>query len=317
MRAIIYSRWGSPDVLTLADIHPPPLAPDAVRIAVEWSAVNPLEWKVLSGMYKLLCRGGWPRRIGAEGSGRVVAVGARVKELKAGMRVVFGLTPMDGRFGGWAEQTDAPASRVMAVPEGVDLRDAATLPIAALTAWLMCRMTHVGTGKSVLVTGASGGVGSFAVQIAKSLGAQVTATGSERNRSAIMQLGADEFFDYRSSPIEKSGRRWDAIVDCVNSLPRPLSRGLLTERGRYVDTDPRPLTMLRDLLRTALGSRAWQTVAVNMQKEGMHALFDLLRAGKLKPLIARELSLDQAPDALRDVLSGHAVGKSILKIRPS
>lgn len=313
MKAQSYDRWGGPEALRLGELSLRPLAAGSVRIDLAWAGVNPADCKVMSGMYKLLCRGGFPRRIGLEGSGHIAAVGSGVAGLTSGMPVVFGLNPLDGRSGAWAEQADVPAQRVLPLPQGIALRDAAVLPIAALTAWLMCRITGVKPGQDVLVSGASGGVGHFAVQIARSLGARVTATGGERNRSFIEALGAEAFLDYRQTPPENSGRRWDSILDCVNSL-RPFNARLLKAGGSYVDTDPRPLTMLGDRLHNVLASRKRHTVAVDIQNEGMQALFQLLASGQLKPAITREYPLARASDAARESLTGHVVGKLLLKI---
>jgi NADPH2:quinone reductase len=316
MKAFVYTQWGGVEQLALQETAPAELGANSVRVDLAWAGVNPLEWKILSGMYRLVCHGGFPRRIGAEGAGHVAAVGRGIRGLEVGMPVLVGLNPMDGRFGTWAEQTDAPARCVLPLPADIAPRDAAVLPIAALTAWLMCRMTRVAPGRSVLVTGASGGVGSYAVQIARSLGAQVSATASAHNRGFVEALGADEFIDYRAATLAGNGRRWDAIIDCVNSIPRSLSRELLHSSGRYVDTDPRPLTLLGDLLRSSLSTQSWQTVAVRLQQEGMHALFELLRAGKIHTPAPRELPLEQAPEALRASLAGHTVGKMLLRIGP-
>jgi NADPH:quinone reductase-like Zn-dependent oxidoreductase len=314
MSAWTYDRWGGADELKFIEAGTPALESDAVRIEVEWAGVNPADWKVLSGKYRTLARGGFPRRIGIEGSGHVVAVGPNVKGLEPGMPVVFGLDPLDGRRGSWAEQVDVPVARLLAVPDGVSLRTAAILPIAGLTAWQMCAYAGLTEGSDVLVTGASGGVGHLAVQIAKTQGAHVTATGSEKNRSMIEALGVDRFLDYRASPAERSGLRWDAILDCVNSL-RSVSGALLKPAGHYVDTDPRPLYLFTDRLRNAFSARKHYTVMVDFETRGMQALFDLLSSERIRPTVSHEYPLERAPDALRESLSGHAVGKLVLKVR--
>jgi NADPH:quinone reductase-like Zn-dependent oxidoreductase len=313
MKTITYNRWGGPDVLQVSEASLGPLAENSVRINVEWAGVNPADGKVLSGKYKLLCRGGFPRRIGLEGAGRIQAVGRAVTGLAPGMAVVFGLSPLDGSTGAWAEQLDVNAKRVLPVPDGIALRASAGLPIAALTAWLMCRLAAVEPGKDILISGASGGVGHFAVQIAKSLGAKVSAMGSQSNRAMLEKLGADDFIDYAKAPPQASGRQWDGILDCVNVL-RAHSLILLRTGGHYIDTDPRPMTMLGDRFQNLFSSRRRRTVAVDIQAVGMAALFDLVASGKIKPVITREYPLTQAADALRQSQTGHVAGKLVLKI---
>jgi len=314
MQAVTYSGWGGPDALVSRELSDVMLRDGAVRIKVAWAGVNPADAKILSGKYKLLCRGAFPRRIGLEGTGRVCAVGKAVTGLVPGMEVVFGLSPMDGHTGAWAEQVDVSARRVIPVPEGIDLRRAAVLPVSGLTALLMCQMTAVGPGKDVLISGASGGVGHFAVQIANHLGGRVSAMGSEINRPLLERLGADDFINYRTSPPQASVRQWDCILDCVNVL-RPYCGIVLRRGGRYVDTDPRPVVMLGDLLMNPVRSCKRKTVAVDIQKAGMQMLFRLMGAGEMTPVIMCEYGLDQAAEALRELIGGHVVGKLLLKIR--
>jgi NADPH:quinone reductase-like Zn-dependent oxidoreductase len=313
MQAVIYNCWGGPGALMSAELSDAALRDDAVRIKIAWAGVNPADSKLLSGKYKWLCRGGFPRRIGLEAAGRVSAVGKAVTGFEPGMEVVFGLSPLDGRTGAWAEQVDVDAKRVIPVPAGIDMRAAAVLPIAGLTALLMCQMTDIGPGKDVLISGASGGVGHLAVQIAKHLEGRVSAMGSEINRPLLARLGAADFIDYRTSPPHLSGRQWDCILDCVNVL-RPYGNTMLRRGGRYVDTDPRPLTLLGDPLMNPVRSRKRKTVAVDIQKAGMETLFGLMAAGEMAPVIMSEYGLDRAADALVACMGGHVAGKLVLKI---
>jgi NADPH:quinone reductase-like Zn-dependent oxidoreductase len=309
----MYARWGGPERLELRDIAPGELASDCVRVAVAWSAINPLEWKVLSGMYRFLCRGRWPRRAGAEGSGRVIAVGSSVSTVKVGDCVAFGRDPMDTSQGAWAECVDVPLSRLSVLPADVDLREAATLPIAALTAMRMCRLAEVRENARILVTGASGGVGHLAVQIAHSSKARVVALGSERNRDFVLGLGATTFLDYARTPDLSTPGPFDAVLDCVNVISRDHAKKLLAPGGTYIDTDPRPLTMLVDAIRS-LGPRRWKTVMVDMQREEMAAVLRLWREGRLRPFISAEFSLEQAAEGLRHVMRGHTLGKVVIRV---
>lgn len=317
MKAYTYSRWGGPENLSLEPIVKAPLAPRSVRIAVEWAGINPMDWKMLSGMYRLVCRGRFPRRLGAEGSGRIIEVGSRVRDLNVGEPVVFCLKPTDGTQGAWASVCNVVASQVLPLPDGVSARDAAVLPIAGLTAWLMADMAKILPNERVLITGASGGVGSYAVQIARQRGAQVTGCASAANAAAVHMLGAQDFLDYHDRGLERSRRHWDVILDCTNAIrSRALSGVLLNRGGRYIDTDPLPLTLLGDFLRRSFSARSWRTVIVDMQRKPMRALLEALRSGTVRAPAIREIPFEQAADALADVRKGHAVGKNVLAVSP-
>ncbi len=309
-----YERWGDAEVLESREVVSGPLDADSVRVAVEWAGVNPADCKVLAGKYRLMAKGGFPRRIGIEGMGHVLEVGSAVVGLAPGAPVVFGFNPLDGSQGTWATQVDVTAGRVLAVPAGISSRDAAVMPIAGLTAWQMCRIARVEPGQDVLVTGASGGVGHMAVQIARLLGARVSATGSERNRPLIESLGAESFLDYHAASPERTGRRWNAVLDCVNSL-RAASGAILAPHGHYVDTDPQPVNMLTDRIRNLAGSSTRTTVMVDFEPTGISALFEALAQGRLKPVVSREYPLAEAPEAVRESLRGHVTGKLVLKTR--
>lgn len=310
----LYDAWGGPEHLRMAEMQTARATGKAVKIRMEYVGVNPVDWKFLSGRYRLLCKGRFPRHIGYEGAGTILEVGAAVTGLQPGDRVAVGLDPTDGRTGTWAEETVANAKFVYPLPANVSTRDAAVLPVAALTALQMCQMARIGTGSKVLVTAASGGVGSFAVQIAKHLGARVTATAGERNRDFVMALGADRFSDYHTTPAVKLGTGWDAILDCMNAIRRGASGKLLAPGGHYVDTDPLPGNLIKDKIGNLFSTRRHGTVVVGVDANGMKRLFELVGMGKIVTSIGREYAFEQAPDALAETLAGHNVGKIIVKI---
>lgn len=313
-KVYLYDAWGGPEQLHLTESQPATVTGNSVKIRMEYAGVNPADWKFLSGRYRILCKGSFPRHPGYEGAGTILDVGSAVKGLRPGDRVAVGLDPTDGRTGTWAEETLVNAKFVYPLPANVATRDAAVLSVAALTALQMCQMTKIGAGSHVLVTGASGGVGSFAVQIAKSLGATVTATASARNREFVMALGADSFIDYKTTPPGKLDTGWDAILDCVNTISRDISAKLLAPGGHYVDTDPLPLTMLKDRICNLFSARSHGTVIVGVDPDGMQQLFKLVGEGKITTSIGREFGFEQLPDALTATLSGHNVGKIVVKI---
>ncbi len=313
MRAFVYDSWGGASRLRLQDV--PGTAPGRGQIRVRMAAVsiNPADWKFMSGKYRLICSGPFPRRAGMEGAGTVMEVGPGVPHLAPGARVVVNPNPADGRQGTWAEEITVDAKRAYPIPEGVSMQDAATLPVAALTAQWMCAMAGVGPGKRVLISGVSGGVGSFALQIAKGLGAHVTATASGRNRDLALAMGADAFIDYRTTPADQITGSWDAVLDCVNSL-RAESLRLLAPHGCYVDTDPMPHRLLGDKLRNVFSSRKRKTVMVSIDPAGMEALFKLVAAGQIRPLVGSTFPFSELPSAVAASLAGRSVGKNIVTL---
>ena len=210
--------------------------------------VNPVDCKVLSGKYRLLARGGFPRRIGVEGSGRIVETGPGVTGLEPGMNVVLGSIPWMAARGHGPSASMSLRGASCRCPMAFRCARPPCCPSPPSRPGRCAELLTCERDREVLVTGASGGVGHVAVQIAKDLGARVTATGSERNRAMIESFGADAFLDYRASPPERSDRRWDAVLDCVNSL-RAVSGTILKPAGHYVDTYLQPLTLLANRVR--------------------------------------------------------------------
>lgn len=313
MRAYVYDAWGGAERLRLTDL--PEQAPKRgqLRVSLEYAGVNPADWKFLAGKYRLLCKGRFPRRAGMEGAGTVIEAGPGVR-LPLGSRVTVTVDPTDGAVGTWAEQVVIDAARVCGVPDGVSMRDAAVLPIAGLTAWKMCSLARVGPGTKVLVTGASGGVGSFAVQIAKALGAEISATAGEANLRLVKMLGADHVIDYRSTPAKRWQGRWDAILDCVNTIDRRDIGRLLAPNGALVDTDPQPVKLVADRLANVVSRRPRMTVMVGVDPAGMADLLARVATGQVRPLLAKEYAFADAAQAVRDSLEGHSVGKRVLRI---
>ncbi len=220
MRALRYHRRGSLEGLRLEDTQEPAPAPGEVLVRVRWASVNPVDWKLVLGKFRFLVKGGLPRGTGSDFAGEVAALGPGVAGLVVGQRVYGCVDPFRSTFGTMADFVPAPAGSVFALPQQLPLREAAALACAGLSAAQVCDQGQVVAGSRVLVNGASGGVGHVALQLARARGAHVTAVASAGRRDFIESLGTDAFIDYRSTAPDSWPGGFDAVLDCVPSIPR-------------------------------------------------------------------------------------------------
>ena len=325
MKAIVYCDYGLAN-LKLADIEKPTPTDDQVLVKVHAASVNPYDWHFVEGTPKVMRALGVglrkPKdiRLGVDFAGIVEAVGKNVTEFKPGDEV-FG-----GRGGAFAQYVCPRATRAIALkPPNVSFEDAASVNIAGITALQALRdKGKVQSGQKILINGASGGVGTFAVQIAKSLGADVTGVCSTRNVELVKSLGADQVIDYTKEDFTKSAQRYDVLLDNVGNHSLSECRRVLTPKGKYVligggGADEQGLL-------GGLGKALWAMVFskfVDQQMGMMMAdanhndlaiLADMMQSGKLKPVIDRTYKLAEVPDAIRYLEQGHARGKVIITV---
>jgi len=323
MKAIVYRCYGSPDVLKLEQVAKPAPADDQVLVKVQAASVNPLDWHYMRGkpyIMRLSAGLGAPDddRMGVDFAGTVEAVGKSVKQFKPGDEV-FG-----GRSGALGEYVVVRESRALALkPQNLSFEQAAAIPIAAVTALQGLRdQGHVQPGQKVLINGASGGVGTFAVQIAKSLGAEVTGVCSGRNVDMVRSLGADQVVDYTKQDFTQGAERYDVILDNVGnhsllSLARVLKPdGILvivggSSENAWIGPMGRPLQA--SLLSPFVRPKMFMFLA-ELNPQDLNWLADQARAGKLTPVIDRRYTLSEAPEAIRYLEGGHARGKVVVNV---
>ena len=320
-RAIIRTRYGAPEVLELRDVRVPDLAEDGVRIRVHASSVNPLDWHELRGEPYLVRMQAGPRRpreprLGSDVAGVVEAVGASVADLAVGDRV------LGVASGAWAELVTAKARSLVRIPDSLGFPEAAALPVAGITA-LQAVRDHGGVraGQQVLIVGASGGVGHLALQIAKSLGAEVTAVARTANLEMVRALGADHVIDHLREDWTAGGPRFDVIVDAAGMRSVRASRRALKDGGTYVVVGGpsgrwlRPMDrMVAAKLLSLRGSRRSVAFLARINSADIGVLADMVAAGTLRPVIDRALPLAQTADAVRYQEQGHTRGKVVLTI---
>ena len=320
MKAAIYCDYGAPDVLKFVELEKPTAGDDQVLVRVRAASVNPLDWHYIRGTpYFMRIQAGLRKpkeiRLGVDFSGIVEAVGRNVKTFKAGDEV-FG-----GRTGAFAEYVSVRADRALALkPAKVTFEQAAAVPIAGITALQGLRdKGEIQPGQKVLINGASGGVGTFAVQIAKSLGADVTGVCSTKNVDLVRSIGADHVIDYTKEDFTKGAQLYDVIVDNVGNHSLLECRRALAPHGKYVIVggqpgrwiDPLPRVVSVTLL-SRFVSQDMRMFLAQLRQTDLNTLGDLMQAGKVTPVIDRRYRFSELPAAIGYVEAGHARAKVVI-----
>jgi NADPH:quinone reductase-like Zn-dependent oxidoreductase len=323
MRAIVRNTYGSPDVLELQEIDKPDVTDDEVLVRVRAASVNPADWYSVTGTpyvarTQMGLRKPKSNRTGVDFAGTVEAVGRNVTQFRPGDEV-FG-----GKDGAFAEYVCVREDRaVVPKPVNVTFEQAAAVPVAALTALQGLRdKAQLQPGQKVLINGASGGVGTFAVQVAKALGAEVTGVCSTRNVDLVRSLGADHVVDYTQEDFTRSDQRYDLMFDVAGSRSWSECRRVLNPQATLVIVGaPKgnrlmgPLSHIVKVRLAALrGSQKAVFFIAKFNKADMLALRDLLEAGNVTPVIDRRYELSEIADALRYLGEGHAQGKVVLTV---
>jgi NADPH:quinone reductase-like Zn-dependent oxidoreductase len=323
MQAILYRRYGPPDVLTCEDIEKPSPADDQVLIKVCAASVNPYDWHFMRGtptFIRIFTGVGKPKspRLGADVAGVVVAVGSKVRAFKVG-DAVFGTTR-----GAFAEYACAREPQLAVKPQEITFEQAASAPIAGITALQGLRECgRVQPGQTVLINGAAGGVGTFAVQIAKAFGARVTGVCSTRNVALVRSIGADQVVDYTQEDFTQSGQRYDVLFDLVGNRSLAEFRRALLPKGIYVGCGGGgPDKSSVDLLGIMFGrvlvspfvSQKLTGVLAKITTADLDVLGGMMQSGKVIPVLDRSYPLRETAAAIRYVEKCHATGKVTIAI---
>jgi NADPH:quinone reductase-like Zn-dependent oxidoreductase len=327
VKAAVYARYGPPEVVRISDVEKPILRDDEVLIKVRAASLNPIDWHSMRGkpyVVRIMAGLRQPkavRQLGVDVAGQVEAVGRNVTRFKAGEEVfgdVFG-TPC----GAFAEYVSAPERKLVTKPDNVTFEQAASVPVAAFTALQGLRdKGHVQPGQKVLINGAAGGVGTFAVQIARSFGAQVTGVCSTRNVGMVQSLGADKVIDYTKEDFTKSDQRYDAIFDAVGNHSLSALRRVLKPKGVcIVVAGPDGLWIgplarfIEALALSPFGRQKMVPFIARPNKEDLIHMCELMRSGKVTPVIDRRYSLSEVSEAIRYLEEGHARGKVVISMQ--
>jgi NADPH:quinone reductase-like Zn-dependent oxidoreductase len=320
MKAVVHHSYGGPEVLRIEEIEKPVPNDDEILVRVHASSVNIAEWYGMTGLFLARIGGGLAKpenpRLGADFSGVVEAVGNNVSDFNPG-DAVFG-----GRHGAFAEYVTVRTA-IASKPANVTFEEAGAVATAAITALQGLRdYGEIQPGQKVLINGASGGVGTFAIQVAKALGAQVTAVCSPRNVECARWLGADHVIDYTKEDFTRSRQRYDLLLDVAGSHSWSALRHVLKPNAIVVIVGgPRtpligPLSHVLRMRLGSLGSRQKVKFFVaQFRQEDFMVLKDLLETGKIKPFVEKTYPLTQTADAMRYLGTGHVRGKLVITMK--
>lgn len=325
MKAIVHSRYGPPDVLTLEEVERPVVKDDEVLIRVRAASVNPYDWHLLRGTPYIArlamgLRKPQTTQMGVDVAGEVEAIGRNITQFKPGDEV-FGSAP-----GAFAEYACTFERALEIQPKNTTVEQAACVRLAGLTA-LQGLRDHgkLQSGHSVLINGAAGGVGTFAVQIAKSMGAEVTAVCSTRNEDMVRSIGADRIIDYTQEDFTTIGGGYDLILDNIGNHSLFEYKRILNSKGKYVlagGGGPNEQGWIGPGLSRAVTAPVFSWFAsqkmgffvAKPDKQDLTILRDLVGSGKITPVIDRRYSLREVPEALRYLEAGHARGKVVINV---
>ena len=321
MKAIVRETYGPPDVLHPEDVPLPTLRDDDVLVRVHAASANAGDWHLLRGTplpFRLIAGLRAPRFkiIGTDIAGQVESVGRKVTRFRPGDQV-FGELSRCG-FGAYAEFAAAPETALALKPANLSFEETATLPTAGCTALQGLRKGRIDRARRVLIHGASGGVGTLAVQIAKAFGAEVTAVCSTRNVDMVRSIGADHVVDYTQVDFATQGRRYDLILAANGDRSIWDYRRALTAQGCYAMTGGSNRQLTEELLLgplLSMGRRRFGNVLVTPNQTDLLVLKGLCEAGKVRPVIDRRFPLSDVASAVRYVEEGHARGKVVVTVR--
>lgn len=311
MKKIIYTSYGDPEVMQVSSVPMPNPGNDEVLIKVMAAGINPVDYKIRDGSMKYIAPGKFPRTPGGEIAGIIEKVGSGALKFKPGEKV-FAMLGMKG--GGYSEYLCVKEKLISQMPASIDFEHAAAIPLAGLTALQALRdKGEIEEGMRVLINGASGGVGSLGIQIAKAFASEVTAVCSGKNSKFVKQLGADHVIDYHQEDFTKSSRLYDIVFDAVAKSSAGKCAGIIKPGGTYITTVPGPGVMLKQILNPLRPRKAYGILTHPGGKD-LDVLAKMISEGNLVSHIEKIFSLQEAPQAHRYMETGHVKGKLVIKM---
>jgi NADPH:quinone reductase-like Zn-dependent oxidoreductase len=313
MKAAVFNKYGGNEVVEVKDVPTPTCGPEDVLIMVHAAGINPVDWKVRSGHIKIVTGSSFPKILGNECAGEVAGTGKQVKKFKRGDPVIG--WPSVRKLGAFAEYACVSEPAVFPRPKDISFEETACIPIAGLTALQALRdKGRIASGKKVLINGASGGVGHFAVQIAKIFGAEVTGVSSRDNADFVKGLGADKVMDYATQDFTSGNERFDIIFDAVAKRTFGACKKVLAPDGVYISTLPSAAVILSQYGTGFFTGKKALTVWVTANGADLKWMADQTAAGRIRVVIDKTYPLAQVKEALAYSESGKVRGKIVLKV---
>lgn len=313
MKAAAINQYGSAEVLQYTDIGKPQIKDDQMLVKVYASSVNPIDWKIRKGMLKPITGNKFPMVLGFDVSGEVLEVGKRVTRFQLGNMIYARLDQLAG--GAYAEYAAVSENIAALKPKNLTHEQAAAVPLAAMTALQALRdKGEIKKGQKVLINGASGGVGTFAVQIAKVLEAEVTGVCSTKNVELVKSLGSDRVIDYTQQDFTQDTAKYDIIFDVVGNCPFSQCKERLNPKGIYVTTQPTPQSFLQNLAAIFSPGKKARIVLLKANSSDLAYLTNLIEVDKVRPVIDRTYPLSEMAAAHAYSEEGHAAGKIAIAV---
>lgn len=314
MRAIIINAYGPPEVLHESNVPVPKPGPNQILIEVKAAGVNPIDWKIRKGHFKLITGRRFPKILGTDIAGIVRETGKKVAGYRAGDEVMAMVNSMTGQ-GGYAEFAVTVPGYTCSKPENLSFVEAAAVPGSAITALQVLRnKVHLKKGQDLLINGASGGVGTFGVQIAKILGASVTAVCSGPNRDLVASLGAHRVIDYTGVDFTRQEHFYDVIFDAVGNLDFKDCKRVLSPAGTFITIVPNAKKIMHSLLNAMLPGRKYRFASAFPSRKDLIWLKDNIEAARIRVILDRTYTLGQAKEAHEYMEKGHARGKVVMTL---
>ena len=313
MKAVVFDRYGSVEVLQYRELSKPIAKSNELLVRVRASSVNPVDWKIRQGHLQLLTGFNFPRIVGSDISGVVVEVGREVTKFQPGDEIYTFLNPING--GACAEYAAVPESDAAFKPKNITHAEAAGVPIAGLTALQSLRdLGQIQAGNKVLINGASGGVGTFAVQVAKAMNAELTGVCSAKNIEFVKSLGADFVLDYAEIDFTQQTDKYDIILDAVGKKTFAECENVLETDGVYISTLPSFDNLVPMFISWFVPGKKAKSIVANANNRDLGILRELIESGKVEPIVDRTYSLAEVAAAHAYSETGRAVGKIAIGI---
>ncbi len=316
MKAWTFARYGGPEVLEWVELPDPVPGKGEIVVRVVAAALNPLDWKLRAGQFKVMTAGRLPRGVGYDYAGVVESVGDGVVRLKPGHAVVGIVNPVDSRNAAMAERVCATEALATVKPLSVTFTDGASLPGAGITAVQALREAGLATGQRVLVVGAAGGVGSFAVQVAKDAGAHVTAVASTEGQEFLAGLAPDRAIDYRREDWKALPERFDIVFDASGTSTFPPCRRLLAPGGAFVHSLPNAALYGWSWWLKLTARERCMPVMERPNLVDLQKLVGMAAEGRLRSVVTRIGRPEDVPELQREMARGHNRGKIVVRFAP-